>query len=100
MTQAPLTTQQYAVAMAYGSGVGAPKVVAKGRGLIAQAIIERAKQHGIYVHESEELVGLLMQVELDQQIPPALYIAVAELLAWLYRLEHADTPSIPSFAKT
>ncbi len=89
--------RQYAVAMAYGSSDGAPKVVAKGRGLIAQAIIERAKQHGIYVHESEELVGMLMQVELDQQIPPQLYLAVAELLAWLYRLEHADTTAIHVF---
>ncbi len=99
MKHPPLTSQQYAVAMTYGDSSGAPKVVAKGRGLIAQAIIERAKQHGIHVHESEELVGLLMQVELDQQIPPQLYLAVAELLAWLYRLEHADTPSIPAFAK-
>ncbi|MFM2407912.1 MAG: hypothetical protein RL358_654 [Pseudomonadota bacterium] len=90
------SAQQYAVAMAYGNSAGAPKVVAKGRGLIAQAIIERAKQHGVYVHESEELVALLMQVELDQQIPPQLYLAVAELLAWLYRLEHLDTPAIPA----
>ena len=99
MKHPPLTSQQYAVAMTYGDSSGAPRVVAKGRGLIAQAIIERAKQHGIHVHESEELVGMLMQVELDQQIPPQLYLAVAELLAWLYRLEHADKPSIPAFAK-
>jgi flagellar biosynthesis protein len=85
--------------MAYGQGKGAPKVVAKGRGLIAQAIIERAKQNGVYVHESEELVGMLMQVELDQQIPPQLYFAVAELLAWLYKLEHAQAPDIPAFEK-
>lgn len=90
MSNMPPTRQQHAVALTYGKELGAPKVVAKGRGLIAQAIIERAKQHGIYVHESPELVGLLMQVELDQQIPPQLYLAVAELLAWLYRLEHAD----------
>lgn len=88
MTQREPTTKQIAIALAYGQTQGAPKVVAKGRGLIAQAIIERAKLHGVYVHESEDLVGLLMQVELDQQIPPQLYLAVAELLAWLYRLEH------------
>ena len=80
--------RQMAVALAYRKHDPAPKVVAQGRGLIAQAIIERAKQHGIYVHESEDLVGLLMQVELDQHIPPQLYVAVAELLTWLYRLEH------------
>lgn len=100
MKQGNLTPQQVAVALTYGKNQGgAPKVVAKGRGIIAQAIIERAKQHDIYVHESGDLVGLLMQVELDQEIPPQLYLAVAELLAWLYRLEHAETPAIPSRAK-
>lgn len=83
-----------AIALAYQTGETAPRVVAKGRGLIAQAIIERAKEHGVYVHDSEDLVGLLMQVELDENIPPQLYQAVAELLAWLYRLEKAETPSI------
>jgi flagellar biosynthesis protein len=87
-----------AVALAYRSGDAAPKVVASGRGLIAQAIIERAKEHGVYVHESEELVSMLMQVELDQHIPPQLYLAVAELLAWLYRLERGETASIPGTA--
>jgi flagellar biosynthesis protein len=81
-----------AIALAYQAGDAAPKVVAKGRGLIAQAIIERAKEHGVFVHESEDLVGMLMQVELDQNIPPQLYLAVAELLAWLYRLERGESP--------
>jgi flagellar biosynthesis protein len=84
--------RQMAVALAYRSHDAAPKVVAQGRGIIAQAIIDRAKKHGVFVHESEELVGLLMQVELDQHIPPQLYMAVAELLAWLYRLEHGESP--------
>lgn len=83
-----------AIALAYQTGDTAPKVVAKGRGLIAQAIIERARQHGVYVHESEDLVAMLMQVELDENIPPQLYLAVAELLAWLYRLEKGETPPI------
>jgi flagellar biosynthesis protein len=86
--------RQMAVALAYRGHDPAPKVVAQGRGLIAQAIIERAREHGVYVHESEELVGLLMQVELDQHIPPQLYLAVAELLAWIYRLEHGDSPLV------
>jgi flagellar biosynthesis protein len=79
-----------AIALAYQAGDNAPRVVAKGRGLIAQAIIERAKQQGVFVHESGDLVGILMQVELDADIPPHLYLAVAELLAWLYRLEKAE----------
>lgn len=90
-----------AVALAYQEGESAPRVVAKGNGLIAQQIIERAKDAGVYVHESRELVALLMEVDLDDKIPPQLYIAVAELLAWLYRLEQGldDTPSpAPSFS--
>ncbi|MCK9285130.1 MAG: EscU/YscU/HrcU family type III secretion system export apparatus switch protein [Rhodocyclaceae bacterium] len=81
-----------AVALAYAPGDTAPKVVAKGRGLIADAIVARAREHGIFVHESPELVSLLLQVDLDAHIPPQLYIAVAELLAWLYRLENGMLP--------
>ena len=99
MSSDKASSRQVAVALAYEQGNGAPKVVAKGRGLIAQAIIERAKQNNVFVHESEELVGLLMKVELDQEIPPQLYMAVAELLAWLYRLEHADATNIPPLLK-
>lgn len=82
-----------AVALAYAPGDAAPKVVAKGRGLIADEIIARARQHDIYVHESAELVALLMQVDLDAHIPPQLYVAVAELLAWLYRVERQEVHS-------
>jgi len=81
------TKKSLAVALAYAPGDAAPRVIAKGRGLIAEEIILRAKNHGIYVHESPELVTLLSQVDLDSHIPPQLYIAIAELLAWLYRLE-------------
>ncbi len=76
-----------AVALKYAPGDAAPSVVAKGRGLIAAEIISRAKEHGVYVHQSPELVALLADVDLDEHIPPALYIAVAELLAWLYQIE-------------
>lgn len=88
--------RQAAVALAYRSGLAAPKVVAKGRGLIAEEIIARAKKSGVYVHESPELVSLLMQVDLDQHIPPQLYVAIAELLAWLYRLDEAEKPALPN----
>lgn len=82
-----------AVALAYQPGETAPQVLAKGRGLLAEAIIAKAREHGVYVHESPELVSLLMQVDLDQYIPPELYLAVAELLAWLYRLEKGEHKS-------
>lgn len=77
-----------AVALAYGAGSGAPKVVAKGKGLLAEQIIRKAKEAGVFVHESRELVSLLMHVDLDRHIPPSLYTAVAELLAWVYRIEN------------
>ena len=76
-----------AVALAYEQGAMAPRVVAKGRGLVAAEIIRRAGEAGVYVHESPDLVRMLMQVDLDRHIPPQLYVAVAELLAWIYRLE-------------
>ncbi len=80
------------MALKYAPGDAAPTVVAKGRGLIADEIISRAREHGVYVHESPELVALLANVDLDDHIPPALYIAVAELLAWLYQVERKGIP--------
>jgi flagellar biosynthesis protein len=89
--------QKSAVALAYSQTDAAPRVVAKGRGLIAEQIITRAREHGVYVHESPELVSLLLQVDLDQRIPPQLYIAVAELLAWIYRLESGQPVAATPF---
>ncbi|MFT3737097.1 MAG: EscU/YscU/HrcU family type III secretion system export apparatus switch protein [Rhodocyclaceae bacterium] len=87
---AEASTRMTAVALAYQAGEAAPQVVAKGKGVVAQEIISRARDAGVYVHESPELVSLLMQVDLDERIPPALYIAVAELLAWLYAMEQGN----------
>jgi flagellar biosynthesis protein len=95
------TPRQLAIALAYKEGQRAPSVVGKGRGLMAETIIERARQAGVFVHESPELVSLLMQVDLDQHIPPELYRAVAEILAFIYFLEHradqSQTPVPPVF---
>lgn len=87
--------RQMAVALAYQFGTPAPKVVAKGRGLLAEMIMERAREAGIFVHESPEMVSLLMQVDLDQHIPPELYRAVAELLAFIYFLEQGSSAAPP-----
>jgi flagellar biosynthesis protein len=88
--------QRAAAALAYRSGDGAPRVVAKGRGVVADSIIEKARASGVYVHESRELLALLMQIDLDSHIPPQLYSAVAELLAWLYHLEDAGKQALPN----
>jgi flagellar biosynthesis protein len=93
MAQSPSDPRREAVALAYRQTDAAPRVVARGRGLVAEEIISRAREHGVYVHESPELVSLLMQVDLDEHIPPQLYRAVAELLAWLYLLDQGgETP--------
>ena len=89
-------TRHRAVAIRYDLEESAPRVVAKGYGTVADNIIRCARDSGLYVHESPELVGLLMQVDLDRHIPPALYQAIAELLAWIHTLEReagADTRS-------
>jgi flagellar biosynthesis protein len=77
---------QQAVALSYHEGLYAPKVVARGNGAIAEEILRRAAEAGVYVHQSADLVQLLMRVDLDEQIPEALYLAVAEILAWVRRL--------------
>jgi flagellar biosynthesis protein len=94
MAKPPSDTAREAIALAYSQTDAAPRVVAKGKGLIAEAIIARAREHGVFVHESPELVALLTQVNIDEHIPAQLYMAVAELLAWLYRIERGE--NVPS----
>lgn len=64
----------------------APRVVASGRGKIAERIVEIAKEYGIPLYEDPDLVELLLKVEVGSEIPPELYKAVAEVLAFVYRL--------------
>jgi flagellar biosynthesis protein len=88
-----------AVALRYPDKDSAPMVVAKGRGLVAEQIIAKAREAGVFVHESKELVSLLMQIDLDQQIPPQLYQAVAEILAWVYRIEQDGAANLQDHIK-
>lgn len=64
----------------------APLVVGKGQGYIAERIIKLAREHGIYVHPDPNLVALLMDVQLDEAIPPQLYQVVAKVLGLVYRV--------------
>lgn len=64
----------------------APKVTAKGTGLIAEKIIDIARKHGIPVKDDPDLVEVLSRLDLDEEIPPELYVIVAELLAFIYSL--------------
>lgn len=88
---AGLSDRPSAIALSYAKKDRAPIVVAKGYGAVADSIVQRARESGLYVHESPDLVKLLMQVDLDEQIPPELYLAVAEVLAWLCRLDAPES---------
>ncbi len=76
-----------AVALKYDMGKDrAPHVVAKGRGHMAQKIIEVAGEHGIPLYEDKELSQILEALDLDAEIPNELFKAVAEVLAFIYRM--------------
>lgn len=80
--------RQEAVALGFDpTSGGAPKVLAKGKGKIAESILEQAKQHDIPIQEDPSLVQLLGQLDLNQSIPEELYQAVAEVFAFIYRLD-------------
>lgn len=76
-----------AVALKYEPGKNnAPRVTAKGKGLLADRIIEIAREQGVPVSEDPDLVGALINLDFNEEIPAELYKAVAEILAFAYRL--------------
>lgn len=79
------TKRDSAVALSYG-GTGAPRVTAKGQGELARRIVALAERNGIPLRQDPELTALLARVPLDSEIPEELYVAVAEVIAFAYRL--------------
>ncbi|WP_435105014.1 EscU/YscU/HrcU family type III secretion system export apparatus switch protein [Arhodomonas sp. AD133] len=79
----PREERRIAVALEY-SGEGAPRVTASGRGITAEEILRLAAEHDVPLHADEDLVRVLAQLELGQEIPEALYRAVAEVIAFAY----------------
>lgn len=75
-----------AVALEYGARK-TPVVSARGQDEVAQKIIEEARKHGIYVAEDPQLLALLSRVDLESEIPPEMYSAVAVILSWVYWLK-------------
>ncbi len=75
-----------AVALQY-DGESAPKVTAKGAGDIAEQILAIAREHDVPLQDNPELVKVLSKIELGEQIPEALYLAVAEVIAFAYMLK-------------
>lgn len=77
-----------AIALTYQkSNNAAPKVVAKGTGFMAEKIMSTAKQNSVPVYQNKTLASMLMAVELDREIPPELFQAVAEVLAYIYYID-------------
>ena len=82
-----MAKQKRAVALRYESGRDtAPVVVAKGKGRLADRIVQLAQANGVPVREDKNLVQVLSLLELDKQIPPEAYQAVATIFAFIYRL--------------
>ena len=75
-----------AVALEYGRNT-VPVVTAKGQDEVAERIIEEVRRHGVYVAEDPQLLNLLSRLDVDTQIPPELYTAVAVILSWVYWLK-------------
>jgi flagellar biosynthesis protein len=93
MTQQPPETRRAAVALKYNATTdNAPKITATGQGRIADKIIALAREHGVPIREDPNLVQVLAQLNLQQEIPPQLYQVVAELLAFVYRLNQHYRP--------
>lgn len=87
--------QKKAVALRYNPGEDpAPRLVAKGKGHVAERILEIAKEHGIHIHEDPDLVEVLAALDLGQLIPEELYEALAEILAFIYRLNRRAKPQM------
>ena len=80
-------SRQMAVALGYEPDkMLAPKVLAKGRGEVAKAILKVAREAGIPVKEDSDLAQVLEKLDIDAEIPPELYKVVAEVLAFVYRM--------------
>lgn len=85
-------TSERAVALRYEHEKDdAPRVVAKGRGEIAKQIVEIAREHGVTIYEDDDLVEVLSRLDINQLIPPELYYAIAEVLAFVYRVNGRAT---------
>ena len=89
MKDSESNSRRQAVALAYQEG-DAPRILARGYGDLAERIIAEARRQDVFVHDTPELVGLLMQLDLDQRIPVRLYQVIAELLVWLQAMNTED----------
>ena len=83
-----IAPQRKAVALKYEAERDlAPKVIAKGRGHVAEHILETAQKNSVPVYQDKTLVNMLMALEIDREIPPELYRAIAEVMAYVYKMD-------------
>jgi flagellar biosynthesis protein len=87
-------SKRRAAALRYEGG-GAPKVVASGRGLIADRILEEARAAGVPIRSDAALAEALAALEIGVDVPEELWKAVAETLAWAYRLDLRAGRGVP-----
>ena len=76
-----------AVALEYDPSDEAPKIIATGKGILAEKIIEKAKESNVPIHQDSKLAGTLSKLEIGDMIPPELYEAVAEVLVFVDAME-------------
>ena len=81
---------QRAIALRYTEGEAVPTVAAAGDGVIAERILERARELGIPIHEDPELVEAMARLRQGDAIPESLYLAVAQVIAWVFTVASQD----------
>jgi flagellar biosynthesis protein len=88
MSEKKVSVNKKAVALKYMPEEGqAPVVSAKGKGYVAEAILTKAREHGVAIQEDPSLVEVLSKLDIDQEIPQELYQLVAEVLSFIYRTD-------------
>lgn len=82
-----MANKKKAAALLYDLGSNAPKVIAKGEGIVAENIVKKAKEENIVIYEDSRLVENLVRLNLNDEIPEELYQAVAEIIFYVYSLD-------------
>ena len=94
MSDIPHQTPELAVALLY-DGENAPRITAKGKGALAEKILEQARRHQVPLEEDPELAAILSQIPLGDEIPESLYRAIAEVIVFAYLVSGKRPPGFP-----
>lgn len=83
----PKQKTKQAIALEYDPGYDAPKILATGKGVLAERIIEKAKEENVPIHRDDQLANTLSKLEIGDTIPPELYEVVAEILVFVDQMD-------------